>query len=117
MNQPDTSVLTFVSLAAGAEEFTSGTTFNNLRDAYQQVMKFFNLSYGKDGILLPVHFASKFSTFYASTSVKVAYYGQPILDPDISLPATGDMATNVGFVMIALAIVAASALAYRKVRN
>jgi len=92
--------------------------YNALKALYQGVMGFFGLQFSRSGILLPIHFAQKFSTFYAvSNEVKVALSTAVATDPDLELPATGDAATAAGFVMIALAIVAACGLAYRKVRG
>ncbi|NLF58203.1 MAG: hypothetical protein GX580_11250 [Candidatus Hydrogenedens sp.] len=92
--------------------------YNALKSLYQGIMGFFGLQFSRQGILLPIHFAQKFSTFYAvSNEVKVALSTAVATDPDLELPATGDAATAAGFVMIALAIVAACGLAYRKVRG
>lgn len=94
------------------------TLYNALKAVYQKVMSFFGLQYSRQGILLPIHFAQKFSVFYAvSNEVKVALSGAVATDPDLELPATGDAASTAGFAMLALAIVAALGLAYRKVRG
>jgi len=96
----------------------TGSPYADLKALYQGVMGFFDLQFSRQGILLPIHFAQKFSTFYAvSNEVKVALSTAVATDPDLELPATGDAATAAGFVMIALAIVAACGLAYRKVRG
>lgn len=99
-------------------EVTAPTTYAALKGAYEQVMGFFELEYAKEGVLIPQHFANKFSTFWDWKTQSIRLYTSTITIPDEStdIPQTGDAATSIGFVMIALAIVAACGVAYKKVR-
>ena len=92
--------------------------FNALKAAYEQVMTFFGFDYNAKGLLLDGHFTQMLNSFYANDSVTVNLYTQAITvpDPDVEIPQTGDAATTIGFVMVAMAIVAAAAVAYKKVR-
>lgn len=113
----NTSGLHFFPVTGG-DAITSGDTFNDLAKKYNTIMDFFGFKFGQKGILLPIHFAAKFSDFYTkATDVKLNYSTTVPQPEGPELPPTGDAATSIGFVMIALAIVAASAVAYKKVRG
>jgi len=110
--------LTFIK-APGPVQETNPGTIARLTGIYRQVMNFFELGYIRKGVLLPQHFAYKFSTFYYVASDDVNVYAGAITIPDaaVDIPQTGDASTSIGFVMIALAILAACGVAYRKVRS
>ena len=112
-----TSGLKFYT-SPGAVEVVDATTIANLTKTYAEVMTFFGFNYGAAGVLLPIHFAIKLSVFYATDSAAITLYTSAITvpDADTDVPQTGDAATSIGFVMIALAIVAACGVAYKKVR-
>jgi len=96
---------------------TSGV-FKALKAVYDEVMAFFGFDYNAKGELLDAHFTSKLHSFYAKDEVAVNLYTSAITvpDPEVEIPQTGDAATTIGFVMVAMAIVAAAAVAYKKVR-
>lgn len=107
-----------VEVLSPSSEGQALVVYNALKAVYQKVMGFFGLQYSREGILLPIHFAQKFSVFYGvSNEVRVAVGSSVPTDPDLNLPATGDAAVTAGFVMLALAVAAACGLAYRKVRG
>ncbi|MEL7610826.1 MAG: hypothetical protein AAGU74_15140 [Bacillota bacterium] len=99
-------------------EVTDAPTIAALTAIYSGVMTFFGFNYSAAGVLLPVHFGRKLSVFYAYDSAAITLYTSAITvpDADTDVPQTGDAATSIGFVMIALAIVAAAGIAYKKVR-
>lgn len=96
---------------------TTGT-YAALKAIYDEVMAFFGFDYNAKGELLDAHFTSKLHSFYAKDEVAVNLYTSAITvpDPEVEIPQTGDAATTIGFVMVAMAIVAAAAVAYKKVR-
>lgn len=102
-------------------EFTAADTtgaYKALKAVYDEVMSFFGFDYNAKGELLDAHFTSKLNSFYAKDEVAVNLYTSAITvpDPEVEIPQTGDAATTIGFVMVAMAIVAAAAVAYKKVR-
>ena len=99
-------------------EVTDAALLAALTKIYTEIMTFFGFNYGAAGVLHPIHFARKFSTFYGYDSEAINLYTSAITipDADTEVPQTGDAASSLGFVMIALAIVAAAGVAYRKVR-
>ena len=102
----------------GGVEETNATIVAALTSAYTGVMSFFGFNYTAAGVLHPEHFARKASVFYAYDSAAITLYTSAITvpDEDTDVPQTGDAASSIGFVMIALAIVAAAGVAYKKVR-
>lgn len=92
--------------------------YKALKAVYDEVMAFFGFDYNAKGELLDAHFTSKLHSFYAKDEVAVNLYTSAITvpDPEVEIPQTGDAATTIGFVMVAMAIVAAAAVAYKKVR-
>ncbi|NMD38736.1 MAG: hypothetical protein GYA87_08685 [Christensenellaceae bacterium] len=96
---------------------STGLRYNALRAIYDNVMNFFELNIGKDGILLPQHFAYKFSTFYATDSdnVNVRIVPATVSNEGVDFPHTGDTAaTSMYLLIMALAIVVAFGLVYKK---
>lgn len=120
------SELTFQAATANGgvvlgSTITSGshpTKFNDLNGAYNEVMNFFGFVYSAEGKLYDMHFTQKLQAYGAEAEVPVTLYGSAIVIPDAGtdVPQTGDAASTLGFVMIALAIVAAAGVAYKKVR-
>jgi hypothetical protein len=105
------------SIGGYTAEDTTGT-YKTLKAIYDEVMAFFGFDYNAKGELLDAHFTSKLHSFYAKDEVAVNLYTSAITvpDPEVEIPQTGDAATTIGFVMVAMAIVAAAAVAYKKVR-
>ncbi|MEL7610827.1 MAG: LPXTG cell wall anchor domain-containing protein [Bacillota bacterium] len=112
-----TSALKFYQAGINTE-VTDAALLAELTATYTGVMNYFGFNYGAAGVLHPIHFGRKLSTFYAYDSAALTLYNSAITipDADTEVPQTGDAATSIGFVMIALAIVAAAGLAYRKIR-
>ena len=99
-------------------EVTDATLLAKLTSIYSEIMTYFGFNYSAAGVLHPVHFGRKQSTFYGYDSEAINLYTSAITipDADTEVPQTGDDASSLGFVMITLAIVAAAGVAYRKVR-
>lgn len=113
------SALKFYSAAGSViTEVTTAATISSLTSIYSGVMSYFGFNFNAAGILHPVHFANKLSVIYAVDQEAITLYTSSIVvpDEDTEPPQTGDAATSIGFVMIALAIVAAAGVAYKKVR-
>lgn len=106
------------SIGGYTAEDTTGT-YKTLKAIYDEVMAFFGFDYNVKGELLDAHFTSKLHSFYDVDTVAVNFYSNAITIPgaDVDIPQTGDAATTIGFVMVAMAIVVAAAVAYKKVRN
>lgn len=88
---------------------------------FLEVMNYFGFDYSKinTNAVLEGHFLAKVAAANVAATVAVPLYTQTVIIPQpdqIQPPKTGDAASTLGFVMIAAAIVAAAALAYRKVR-
>jgi hypothetical protein len=84
---------------------------------YEKVMAFFGFNPALDGYLRDVHFLAKASGLYLKDEVPVQLYTGSIVVPgDVVPPKTGDAASIVGFVMIAVAMIAAGVVVSRKVR-
>ena len=86
-------------LRGGAEHVADGVEFTNLNTNG-------SFTYTAAGVLHPEHFFKKASIFYAVDQEAVTLYTASIVVPDEETepPQTGDAATSIGFVMIALAI-------------
>ena len=109
--------------ATGA--YVSDYLFNGAPHAaktqFLEVMNYFGFDYSKinTNAVLEGHFLAKVAAANVAATVAVPLYTQTVIIPQpdqIQPPKTGDAASTLGFVMIAAAIVAAAALAYRKVR-
>jgi hypothetical protein len=84
---------------------------------YEKVMAFFGFNPALDGYLRDGHFEAKASGLYMKDEVAVQLFTGSIVVPgDVVPPKTGDAASIVGFVMIAVAMIAAGVVVSRKVR-
>jgi len=118
----------FKTLAQGGVDTFTVQYFDAVKDAkaiaaikaqLEDIFTYFNFVWEAKGLLLDGHFTQKLNSFYAIDSVDVHLYtGATITvpEPEVEIPQTGDAATTIGFVMVAMAIVAAAAVAYKKVR-
>ncbi|OQB25012.1 MAG: hypothetical protein BWY11_00721 [Firmicutes bacterium ADurb.Bin182] len=93
-----------------------GDEFDEAKKVYEGVMKFFGFNYDAEGYLLPKHFLAKSSALNLKDEVAVNVYTGAIVLPGPDVPKTGDAATVFGFVMIALALVAAGVVVSRRIR-
>jgi hypothetical protein len=101
----------------------AGTGANYLATAganwtfFQKVMDFFGFSLSLDGYLREDHFLAKSNALYLKDEVAVQLANVSIVVPgDVVPPKTGDAASIVGFVMIAVAMIAAGVVVSKKVR-
>jgi hypothetical protein len=84
---------------------------------YADIMEFFGFDYDAEGVLLAKHFEAKASGLYMKDEVAIQLYTAAIVVPGgVEPPKTGDAATVIGFVMIAVAMIAAGVVVSRKVR-
>ncbi|OQB25011.1 MAG: hypothetical protein BWY11_00720 [Firmicutes bacterium ADurb.Bin182] len=85
-------------------------------DLYNGVMKFFGFNYDAEGRLLRKHFESKCRALYLKDQATINLYTGSIVipDPEVAPPKTGDAASVMGFVMIALALAAAGVVVAKK---
>jgi len=80
-------------------------------------MKFFGFNYDAEGKLRDKHFEAKDSNLFLKDQIAINLYtGSIVLPNGPEVPKTGDAASIMGFVMIALALVAAGFVVSRKVR-
>lgn len=120
----DVTYAQYYDNATGA--YVSDYLFGNNPDPaakteFLKVMNYFGFDYSKinTNAVLEGHFLAKVAAANVAATVAVPLYTQTVIIPQpdqIQPPKTGDAASTLGFVMIAAAIVAAAALAYRKVR-
>jgi membrane-bound inhibitor of C-type lysozyme len=91
--------------------------FEALNDAYEEVMGFFGFDYDAEGLLQAKHFERKATSLNLKDEAVIQLYTADIVVPGgVTPPKTGDAATVVGFVMIAVAMIAAGVVVSRKVR-
>lgn len=105
-------------ITATSSDYSQRETFAGAKAAFDEVMKFFGFNYSANGLLKAGHFAMKLSTYYDSAKATLNAGSTTITVPGqtVTPPQTGDSATTLGFAMIALALVAAAAVAYRKLK-
>jgi len=96
---------------------TSGVTYATLKTAFDSFFTALGFGYPEAKYMTEDHFTKYFGTIM-ETSVKIVYPSGAVVvaPPAVTPPQTGDATTVVGFVMIALALVAAAAVTVRKVR-
>ncbi len=96
---------------------TTGVTYAALKAAFDAYFAALGFPYEDAKYMTEAHFAKYFGTI-SETSVKITYPSGAVVvsPPSVEPPQTGDAGTLVGFVMIALALVAAAAVTVKKVR-
>ncbi len=95
---------------------TSGV-YTALKALFDMTFKTLGFKYAGSNYITEKHF-EKYFGIIKETSVKIVYPSGAVVvaPPSVTPPQTGDATTVVGFVMIALALVAAAAVTVRKVR-
>jgi len=96
---------------------TTLPTYATLKTAFDSFFTALGFGYPEAKYMTEDHFTKYFGTIM-ETSVKIVYPSGAVVvaPPAVTPPQTGDATTVVGFVMIALALVAAAAVTVRKVR-
>ena len=87
------------------------------KKVYDEVMAFFGFNYDAEGKLLDKHFEAKSTGLLLKADAAVNLYAADITNPGgVTPPQTGDVASTLGFVMIAVAMIAAGVVVTRKVK-
>jgi len=103
----------------GDEDIKEGDEgYTSLLNKYNTIMDYMGFKLNAGGELFDALFLNKLSFLKITATANVNVYGAAAGGTGSSElpPKTGDAASTFGFVMIALAIVATAAVAYRKVR-
>lgn len=98
-------------------KYADGAVYNNLKAVYDKVFGFLGFDYEEANYMTNDHFEHYFGRIMADDK-KITYpNGSVIVNPvDPNLPQTGDNASIIGFAMIAVAMVAAAVVTFKKVR-
>lgn len=98
-------------------KYAEGAVYNNLKAVYDKVFGFLGFDYEEANYMTNDHFEHYFGRIMADDK-KITYpNGSVIVNPvDPKLPQTGDNASIVGFAMVAVALVAAAVVTFKKVR-
>ena len=98
-------------------EYAEGAVYNNLKAVYDKIFGFLGFGYEEANYMTDAHFEHYFGTIMAQ-SQKITYPNGSIhVNPvDPKLPQSGDNASIIGFAMIAVAMVAAAVVTFKKVR-
>lgn len=98
-------------------KYAEGAVYNNLKAVYDKVFGFLGFDYEEANYMTDDHFEHYFGRIMADDK-KITYpNGSVIVNPvDPKLPQTGDNASIIGFAMIAVAMVAAAVVTFKKVR-
>ncbi len=117
VNRSVTSELTFRNTDDDVVTSASSTGYAALKAAFDSFFTALGFGYADAKYMSEDHFTKYFGTIM-ETSVKIVYPSGAVVvaPPAVKPPQTGDATTVVGFVMIALALVAAAAVTVRKVR-
>lgn len=99
---------------------TSGTQYNNIKAVMDEIYGVLGFDYDGAKYMTRVHYEQFFGTVMEGTdglTYPTGYVAELVTDnPSVNPPQTGDNASVVGFVMIAIALVAAAAVTVKKVR-
>lgn len=97
--------------------YAEGAVYNNLKAVYDKIFGFLGFGYEEANYMTNDHFEHYFGRIMADDK-KITYpNGSVIVNPvDPKLPQTGDNASIIGFAMIAVAMVAAAVVTFKKVR-
>ncbi len=114
--RPTTTTLGF-RLTGTTTNIVSGTEYDAMKKAFDAILGALGFGYDEAKFMTEKHFTKYFGTIMEGSSSYVWPQGAVITDPNAPKPPqTGDATTVVGFVMIALALVAAAAVTVKKVR-
>ncbi|MGN0800623.1 MAG: hypothetical protein ACI4NU_09355 [Christensenellales bacterium] len=112
------NVLEFVG--ADGNNITSGTLYNNLKAVMDEIYGVLGFDYDGAKYMTRNHYEKFFGTVMEGTdglTYPAGYIAELVTDdPSVTPPQTGDNASVIGFVMIAVALVAAAAVTVKKVR-
>ena len=112
--RPTTNTIGF---RLGDVNTVSGTEYEKMKKAFDGILAALGFGYDEAKYITEDHFTKYFGTIMEGSSSYVWPQGAVITDPNAPKPPqTGDATTVVGFVMIALALVAAAAVTVKKVR-
>lgn len=97
--------------------YAEGAVYNNLKAVYDRIFGFLGFGYEEANYMTDAHFEHYFGTIMAQ-SQKITYPNGSIHVNPVGpkLPQTGDNASIIGFAMIAVAMVAAAVVTFKKVR-
>ena len=99
---------------------TSGTLYNALKAVMDEIYGVLGFDYDGAKYMTRGHYVEFFGTVMEGTdglTYPTGYVAELVTDdPSVNPPQTGDNASVVGFVMIAIALVAAAAVTVKKVR-
>ena len=97
--------------------YAEGAVYNNLKAVYDKVFGFLGFDYEEANYMTNAHFEHYFGRIMAQEAKIVYPNGSVVVNPvDPKLPQTGDNASIIGFAMIAVAMVAAAVVTFKKVR-
>ncbi len=97
--------------------YADGAVYNNLKAVYDKIFGFLGFEYEEANYMTNAHFEHYFGTIMAQEAKIVYPNGSVVVNPvDPKLPQTGDNASIIGFAMIAVAMVAAAVVTFKKVR-
>lgn len=98
-------------------KYAEGAVYNNLKAVYDKVFGFLGFDYEEANYMTNAHFEHYFGRIMAQEAKIVYPNGSVHVNPvDPKLPQTGDNASIIGFAMIAVAMVAAAVVTFKKVR-
>ncbi len=98
-------------------KYADGAVYNNLKAVYDKVFGFLGFDYEEANYMTDAHFEHYFGRIMAQEAKIVYPNGSVIVNPATpNLPQTGDNASIIGFAMIAVAMVAAAVVTFKKVR-
>jgi len=116
-----TSELTFRNTSTNAVTSVSTNGYTALKSAFDSYFTALGFGYSEAKYMTEAHFTKYFGTIM-ETSVKIVYPSGAVVPsavvtpPAVQPPQTGEAASLIGFVMIALALLAAAVVSVRKVR-
>lgn len=95
----------------------SADTFKKVNAIYEEVFKFLGFQFAECDYMTAAHFEKFFGTIGEVSASYTWNSGMVVVNPvDPKLPQTGDNASIIGFAMIAVAMVAAAVVTFKKVR-
>jgi hypothetical protein len=117
VNRATTADITFRPAAGGDIITPAATGYAAIKAAFDAYFTALGFPYADAKYMTQAHFTTYFGKIL-ETSVKIVYPSGAVVvaPPAVEPPQTGDATTVVGFVMIALALVAAAAVTVKKVR-
>jgi len=117
VNRATTADITFRPADGGDIITPAATGYAAIKATFDAYFTALGFPYADAKYMTQKHFTTYFGTIL-ETSVKIVYPSGAVVvaPPAVEPPQTGDATTVVGFVMIALALVAAAAVTVKKVR-